>query len=138
MQLGRRIPSQAVPCSHELGVLRVLAAAAMGSRGCAGQRLAVLSGGPHRSEPSFRRATVQPGDLLYPVGACDQVLYVPGRMRVQQIVPAGEDPELLRSTLPGTVPGGSWGRPVPPRSSSAARAPASYSTGRSLARSCSG
>jgi hypothetical protein len=58
---------------------------------CVSQRLAVPFGGPHRSEPSFRRAAVQPGDLLYPIGVCDQVLYVLGRMRVQQIVPVGED-----------------------------------------------
>jgi hypothetical protein len=52
--------------------------------------LSLLFGGPHTSEPSFRRATVQPGDLLYPIGLCDQVLYVFGRMRVQQIIPVGE------------------------------------------------
>jgi len=52
-------------------------------------KLTVLFGGPHTSEPSFRRATVQPGDLLYPIGVCDQVLYVFGRMRVQEIVPVG-------------------------------------------------
>jgi hypothetical protein len=57
--------------------------------------LAVLFGGPHTSEPSFRRATVQPGDLLYPIGVCDQVLYLLGRMRVKEIVPVGEDRELL-------------------------------------------
>ena len=54
------------------------------------QRLAVLFGGPHTSEPSFRRATVQPGDLLYPIGVCDQVLYLFGRMRVQEIIPVGD------------------------------------------------
>jgi hypothetical protein len=60
------------------------------------QRLTVLFGGPHTSEPSFRRATVQPGDLLYPIGVRDQVLYVLGRMRVQEIVPVdGNDPRLL-------------------------------------------
>lgn len=52
--------------------------------------LTVLFGGPHTSEPSFRRATVQPGDLLYPIGVCDQVLYVFGRMRVQEIVLVGD------------------------------------------------
>jgi hypothetical protein len=51
--------------------------------------LSLLFGGPHTSEPSFRRATVQPGDLLYPIGLCDQVLYVFGRMRVEQIIPVG-------------------------------------------------
>lgn len=65
---------------------------------CVGQRLAVLFGGPHHSTPSFRRATVQTGDLLYPIGVCHQVLYVLGRMRVQQIIPA-DDPELLRDYL---------------------------------------
>jgi hypothetical protein len=63
------------------------------------QRLAVLFGGPHRSQPSFRRATVQPGDVLYPIGVCGQVLYVLGRMCVQQIVAAGEDKALLREYL---------------------------------------
>lgn len=59
-------------------------------------RLTVLFGGPHSSGPSFRRATVQPGDLLYPVGVCDHVLYVLGRMRVQQIVTVdGNDRHLL-------------------------------------------
>jgi hypothetical protein len=57
--------------------------------------MTVLFGGPHMSEPSFRRATVQPGDLLYPIGVCDQVLYVLGRMRVKEIVPVGEDQALL-------------------------------------------
>jgi hypothetical protein len=60
------------------------------------QHLTVLFGGPHTSEPSFRRATVQPGDLLYPIGVCDQVLYVFGRMRVQEIVAVdGSDQRLL-------------------------------------------
>jgi hypothetical protein len=52
--------------------------------------LSVLFGGPHTSEPSFRRATVQPGDLLYPIGLCDQIRYVFGRMRVEEIIPVGE------------------------------------------------
>lgn len=51
--------------------------------------LGLLFGGPHISEPSFRRATVQSGDLLYPIGVCDQMLYVFGRMRVQEIIPVG-------------------------------------------------
>ena len=54
------------------------------------QHLTVLFGGPHTSEPSFRRATVQPGDLLYPIGVCEQVLYVFGRMRVQEIIPVDD------------------------------------------------
>jgi hypothetical protein len=51
--------------------------------------LTVLFGGPHTSLPSFRRATVQPGDLLYPIGVCRQVLYVFGRLRVKEIVAVG-------------------------------------------------
>jgi hypothetical protein len=58
-------------------------------------RLTVLFGGPHTSEPSFRRATVQPGDVLYPIGVRDGVVYVFGRMRVQEIVPvSGDDHQL--------------------------------------------
>ncbi len=53
------------------------------------QHLTVLFGGPHTSLPSFRRATVQPGDLLYPIGVCRQVLYVFGRLRVREIVAVG-------------------------------------------------
>jgi hypothetical protein len=33
---------------------------------------------------------VQSGDLLYPIGVCDQVLYVFGRMRVHEIIPVGD------------------------------------------------
>lgn len=47
--------------------------------------LEVLFGGPHLSEPSFRRAAVRAGDLLYPVGVDRQVLHVVGRMQVGQI-----------------------------------------------------
>jgi hypothetical protein len=61
------------------------------------QPLTVLFGGPHSSEPSFRRATVQPGDLLYPIGVRDQVLYLFGRMRVQEIIEVDKD--LLREHL---------------------------------------
>ena len=42
---------------------------------------------------------MQPGDLLHPIGVCDEVLYVPGRTRVQQIIPVGEDRTLLQETL---------------------------------------
>ncbi|GAA4978177.1 hypothetical protein [Actinoplanes utahensis] len=48
--------------------------------------LEVMFGGPHLSEPSFRRAKVTVGDLLYPIGVNQQVLYVFGRMRVREIV----------------------------------------------------
>jgi hypothetical protein len=63
------------------------------------QRFDVLFGGPHSSRPSFRRATVHPGDMLYPIGVCDQVLYVLGRMRVREIVPVGGDQALLEAYL---------------------------------------
>ena len=62
-----------------------------------GQPLTVLFGGPHSSEPSFRRATVQPGDLLYPIGVRDQVLYLFGRMKVEEIIDVDND--LLREHL---------------------------------------
>lgn len=55
--------------------------------------LTVLYGGPHLSEPSFRRAAVQPGDVLYPIGVCGQVLYVLGRMRVREIIRVGGEGE---------------------------------------------
>ena len=35
--------------------------------------LPVLFGGPHLSEPSFRRAGVRVGDLLYPVGVSNRL-----------------------------------------------------------------
>jgi hypothetical protein len=34
------------------------------------------------ASPASGRAAVQPGDLLDPIGVCDEVLYVLGRMRV--------------------------------------------------------
>jgi hypothetical protein len=100
--------------------------------------MAVLFGGPHTSEPSFRRATVQPGDLLYPIGVCDQVLYVLGRMRVQEIVPVGGDRALLQRYHARYPAWRFLAPPAPPRSSSAPRAPASCSTVRCRARSCDG
>jgi hypothetical protein len=56
----------------------------------------VFFGGPHSSEPSFRRAAVQPGDLLYPIGVRDRVLYVFGRMRVQDIALLDGDDQQSR------------------------------------------
>ena len=95
------------------------------------QHLAVFFGGPHSSEPSFRRATVQPGDLLYPIGVRDQVLYVFGCMHVQEIIPPdGDDQQSPAATWTaanqtrqrGPPPasawsgrcGGSGGRPAEP------------------------
>jgi hypothetical protein len=59
------------------------------------QNLTVLFGGPHTSLPSFRRATVQPGDQLYPIGVNRHVLYVFGRMRVREIDLIGDDQQRL-------------------------------------------
>jgi hypothetical protein len=76
--------------------------------------LSLLFGGPHTSEPSFRRATVQPGDLLYPIGLCEQVLYDFGRMRVQEIIQsANPDSHGWTNTCP--APGDSSPRPAPPK-----------------------
>lgn len=70
-------------------------------------RLTVLYGGPHTSEPSFRRATVEPGDMLYPIGVYRQVLYVLGRMRVREIIPVGGHGERPLEEYFGRYPG--WG-----------------------------
>ena len=45
-------------------------------------RLCVLFGGPHTSLPSFRRAGVRVGDLVYPVHVAQGALYVLGSLRV--------------------------------------------------------
>ena len=55
-----------------------------------GPRLKVLYGGPHSSQPSFRRARVQPGDRLYPVTVRQRILYVLGSVRVREIVEVDE------------------------------------------------
>ena len=49
--------------------------------------LPVLFGGPHQSLPSFVRAKVGPGDLLYPVGYRDQALWLFARVRVTVVEP---------------------------------------------------
>lgn len=51
-----------------------------------GKPLEVLFGGPHISEPSFLRATVRPGDDVYPVAVRAGVLYILGRTRVRRIL----------------------------------------------------
>jgi hypothetical protein len=55
------------------------------------RRLEVMFGGPHLSEPSFRRAKVSAGDVVYPIGVDRQVLFVFGRMRVREIAEADAD-----------------------------------------------
>lgn len=51
-----------------------------------GARLEVLFGGPHSSEPSFRRYGVKEGDWIYPVRVHQGVLYVIGRMQVRRLI----------------------------------------------------
>ena len=62
------------------------------------QRLTALLEGPHASGPSCPRATVQPDDLLFPIGVCGQLLYMLGRMRVSGC-PGGGDQVLLQEDL---------------------------------------
>ena len=76
------------------------------------------------------RAVVQPGDLLYPIGGCDEVLYMPGRMRVRQIIAVGEDRVLLQETSAQHGPWRSRPRPAPSRSSPASRQPLPRTTAR--------
>jgi hypothetical protein len=51
-----------------------------------GRILSILFGGPHTSQPGFRRATVKEGDYIYPVRVKQGVLYIIARMRVRQIL----------------------------------------------------
>jgi len=51
-----------------------------------GKPLDVLFGGPHTSEPSFVRAGVHPGDVVYPIAVKEGVLYVLGCVRVARIL----------------------------------------------------
>jgi hypothetical protein len=53
--------------------------------GWAGRQMETLFGGPHTSEPSFTRAGVCPGDLIYPITVRSGVLSVLGRARVRDI-----------------------------------------------------
>jgi hypothetical protein len=64
--------------------------------------LPVLFGGPHLSEPSFRRAGVKVGDLIYPVAVMNRQVYVIGRMRVREmLLIAQEDgPTLIDQRFP--------------------------------------
>ena len=53
--------------------------------------LPVLFGGPHLSEPSFRRAGVKVGDLLYPVAVMNRQVYLIARMRVREMLLLGQE-----------------------------------------------
>jgi hypothetical protein len=55
--------------------------------GPVGVPLNLLFGGPHLSEPSFLRAGVQPGDVIYPIRVLHGTMYVVARMRVKLIAP---------------------------------------------------
>jgi hypothetical protein len=61
-----------------------------------GPRLAVLFGGPHRSQPSFLRAGVEAWDRLFPVTAYRRRVHVLASMLVSEIVEVDSttDPEL--------------------------------------------
>jgi len=64
--------------------------------------LPVLFGGPHLSEPSFRRAGVNVGDLIYPVAVMNRQVYVVGRMRVREMLILGQEdgPTLIDQRFP--------------------------------------
>ena len=65
---------------------RWLAALSIGHR-----PLPVLFGGPHLSEPSFRRAGVKVGDLLYPVAVMNRQVFLIARMRVREMLLLGQE-----------------------------------------------
>ena len=64
--------------------------------------LPVLFGGPHLSEPSFRRAGVKVGDLIYPVAVMNRQVFVVGRMRVREMLLIGQEdgPTLIDQRFP--------------------------------------
>lgn len=68
--------------------------------------LPVLFGGPHLSEPSFRRAGVKVGDLLYPVAVSNRRVHLVGRMRVGEILLLGQEdgPTLIDQRFPRYKP----------------------------------
>jgi hypothetical protein len=76
---------------------RWLSAVAVGHR-----PLPVLFGGPHLSEPSFRRAGVKVGDLIYPVAATNRRMHVVARMRVREMLLLGQEdgPSLIEERFP--------------------------------------
>ena len=64
--------------------------------------LPVLFGGPHLSEPSFRRAGVKVGDVIYPVAVSNRRVHVVARMRVREMVLLGQEdgPTLIDQRFP--------------------------------------
>ncbi len=55
--------------------------------GLLGQPIPFLFGGPHTSQPSFCRAGVQGGDVVYPVQVKSGVVHLLARVVVREIVP---------------------------------------------------
>jgi hypothetical protein len=69
----------------------------------AGHRpLPVLFGGPHLSEPSFRRAGVEVGDLIYPVAVLNREVFLVARLRVREMILLGhqDGPSLVEQRFP--------------------------------------
>jgi hypothetical protein len=64
--------------------------------------LPVLFGGPHLSEPSFRRAGVKVGDTIYPIAVSNRKVYVVARMRVREMLLLGQEdgPSLIDHRFP--------------------------------------
>src|SRR5690606_40195426 len=64
--------------------------------------LSVLFGGPHLSEPSFRRAGVKVGDLIYPVAVANRRVHVVARMQVKEMLLLGQEdgPTLIEQRFP--------------------------------------
>jgi hypothetical protein len=64
--------------------------------------LPVLFGGPHLSEPSFRRAGVKVGDLIYPVAVSNRRVHLVAQMRVREMVLLGQEdgPTLIDQRFP--------------------------------------
>ncbi len=64
--------------------------------------LPVLFGGPHLSEPSFRRAGVRVGDTVYPIAVANRRIYLVARMRVREMLLLGQEdgPGLIEQRFP--------------------------------------
>ena len=64
--------------------------------------LPCLFGGPHLSEPSFRRAGVKVGDTLFPVAVMNRRVHLVARMRVREMILLGQEdgPTLIEQRFP--------------------------------------
>jgi hypothetical protein len=74
----------------------------LGALGVGHRPLPVLFGGPHLSEPSFRRAGVKVGDAIYPVAVANRQVHLVARMRVLEMVLLGQEdgPSLIEQRFP--------------------------------------